>query len=140
MESLDELVKEVENLGQSTLARKIKEAVRDKCERLQGARDSVDATLYALMGTDLKFDPKFVEAFTKTSAAKRKETTIRNFEMFKTRREALLAYRELHPFPIWVPDDGVPCAEVVSWDEWLWLPKTEDNRYSHKEHDRWLGR
>ena len=73
MESLDELVKEVENLGQPTLARKINEAVRDKCERLQGARNFVDATLYALMGTDFKFDPKFVEAFNKTSAAKRKK-------------------------------------------------------------------
>ena len=138
MESLDELVKEVENLGQPTLARKIKEAVRDKCERLQGARDFVDATLYALMGTDLKFDPKIVEAFNKISAAKRKKTTIRNFERFKTRHEALLAYRELHPVPLWIPTDGILCAEVVSFDDWLWLPQTEENRYSHKEHDKWL--
>lgn len=68
----------------------------------------------------------------------------RNFERFSTRREGVLAYQELcnsKKTPIWVEDDDIPCASVVDFSDWCWLPEKEDGIYRESEYlKQYLGR
>ena len=71
---------------------------------------------------------------------------IRNFEQYKTRREAFLAYEELgnnHKTPIWITSDeyDIPVAVVVDFNDWIWLPVNESQKYKESEYVKnYLGR
>ena len=62
----------------------------------------------------------------------------RNVEVYPSRHEAFVAYEALRPTPHWFEGDGVHAVFAVPFEDWLWLPVKEDNRYTHKEHDKWL--
>ena len=69
---------------------------------------------------------------------------IRNFEEYKTRREAFLAYEALSHnknTPIWVEDDDIPCALVIDFTDWLWLPVKTKQAYEESKYcEQYLGR
>ena len=71
---------------------------------------------------------------------------IRNFEQYKTRREAFLAYEELrknHKTPIWMhgDEDKIPFAIVIDFNNWIWLPVNESQQYKGSEYvEKYLGR
>ena len=69
---------------------------------------------------------------------------IRNFEEYKTRREAFSAYKDLRDgqnTPIWIDDDDIPCAVVIDFEDWLWLPvKTKQAYEVSKYCEQYLGR
>ena len=62
----------------------------------------------------------------------------RNAEVYPSRHAAFAAYKALRPVPHWFEEDGVNAFFAVEFGEWLWLPVKPDNRYTHKEHDKWL--
>lgn len=68
----------------------------------------------------------------------------RNFERFKTRSEAFLAYQELcatRKTPIWIVDDEVPCATEVDFNDWCWLPENPQGDYAVSQYCKaYLGR
>ena len=68
----------------------------------------------------------------------------RNFERFKTKREAYLSYLELSKLkktPIWDENDDIPCGTVVDFSDWCWLPVKEDGIYRESEYlKQYLGR
>lgn len=72
------------------------------------------------------------------------ENAKRNFENYKTRREAFLAYDDLcnsRKTPIWAEDDGIHCVIVVDFNDWIWLPVKGDQKYSVGEYcEKYLGR
>lgn len=70
----------------------------------------------------------------------------RNFENYKTRREAHLAYDELcktRKTPIWIKgdEDKIPFAFVIDFNDWVWLPVNESQKYKETEYvEKFLGR
>lgn len=70
----------------------------------------------------------------------------RNFENYKTKREAFLAYESLKTnckTPLWMrgDEDKLHFASVVDFTDWLWLPDKEDGRYNVAEClEKYLGR
>ena len=68
----------------------------------------------------------------------------RNFERFKTRHEAFLAYQELcatRKTPRWIVDDEVPCAIDVDFSDWCWLPENPQGVYAVSQYCKaYLGR
>ena len=69
---------------------------------------------------------------------------IRNFEEHKTRHEAFLAYEALSNnknTPIWIEDDDIPCALVIDFNDWLWLPVKTKQAYKVSQYcEQYLGR
>lgn len=71
----------------------------------------------------------------------------RNFENYKTRRDAFLAYQQLvenRKTPVWVMGNGddIPyLAFVIDFNDWIWLPEQKNCAYSVKEYcNQYLGR
>ena len=62
----------------------------------------------------------------------------RNFENYKTRHEAYLAYENLPHPPYWFEDDGIPAFIVVDFCEWIWLPVREDGKYNKEDKKQYL--
>lgn len=62
----------------------------------------------------------------------------RNFENYKTRHEAYLAYKALKPIPHWFEDDGIPAFIVVDFSEWLWLPVRESGKYTKEDERKYI--
>lgn len=75
------------------------------------------------------------------------EEVKRNFENYATKREAFLAYEGFCyncKTPIWIRGDEAyfPCAVVVDFNDWIWLPVNESQQYKESEYDvqQYLGR
>ena len=63
----------------------------------------------------------------------------RNFENYKTRHEAYLAFKALKKHPYWFVNDKIPAYIAVDFHEWLWLPVTDDPAYPLKWKREYLG-
>ena len=70
--------------------------------------------------------------------------TIRNLDQHKTRHDAFVAYKALcdgQNTPIWIDDDNIPCAVVIDFDDWLWLPVKTKQAYNISQYcEQYLGR
>lgn len=68
----------------------------------------------------------------------------RNFERFKTEREAFLAYKQLcdaGKTPIWDEEDGVKAVVAVNFHDWCWLPEKDNKVYKKSQYlSQYLGR
>lgn len=50
----------------------------------------------------------------------------RNFENYSNRHEAYLAFKALKKHPYWFEDDGIKAYFAVDFDEWIWLPESDN--------------
>ena len=59
------------------------------------------------------------------------ERVKRNFENYRNRHEAFLAFDSLKSpcRPYWFADDGIKAYIAVEFDEWLWLPVQDSPAY-----------
>ena len=62
----------------------------------------------------------------------------RNFENYRTRHEAYLAFKAL-PVPYWFEDDGINAYMCIEFDEWLWLPEQKERAYPKSWRKEYLG-
>lgn len=63
----------------------------------------------------------------------------RNFENYATRHEAYLAFKALEKHPYWFEDDGIKAYIAVDFDEWIWLPVSENPAYPVAWRKEYLG-
>lgn len=70
--------------------------------------------------------------------------TIRNLDQYKTRHDAFVAYQALSDgqnTPIWIDDDDIPCAIVIDFNDWIWLPVKDKQAYKVSQYcEQYLGR
>ena len=67
---------------------------------------------------------------------------MRNFKNYATRHEAYLAYKALcdsGKCPYWLEDDGIKAWFVVDFDEWIWLPVSDERGCPKKWKKEYLG-
>lgn len=74
------------------------------------------------------------ETLLKDEASECKEK--RNFERFRTRHEAFVAF-ELEK-PKWVYDDGVNMGITMKLDDWCWLPVKGDGVYERSKYEKYI--
>jgi len=61
----------------------------------------------------------------------------RNFDRFKTRHEAFVAYEVERP--VWTYPDNIGNVIRMDIDEWLWMPIKKDGRYERGKYEKYLG-
>lgn len=63
----------------------------------------------------------------------------RNFENYATRHEAYLAFNALEKCPYWFENDGIKAYFAVDFDEWIWLPVSDNPRCPVEWKKEYLG-